>query len=101
MDGEELALEKERIIDRNGSSKPRAACNVRIFVSLIDLHDEDVHEVAKPPRKLNDNHDYAAGQDDDAPWPRSGRPPTNEGAVARSPLSFRFVCRYRERGGGA
>jgi hypothetical protein len=29
----------ERNIDRNGSSKPRAARNVRTFGDLIDLHD--------------------------------------------------------------
>ena len=48
-DGEEWALEMERHIDRNGSSKPRAARNVRTFGDLIDLHDEDMHEVGKPP----------------------------------------------------
>ena len=47
-DGEEWALEMERNIDRNGSSKPRAARNVRTFGDLIDLHDEDMHEVGKP-----------------------------------------------------
>ena len=50
-DGEEWALEMERNIDRNGSSKPRAARNVRTFGDLIDLHDEDMHEVGKPPRR--------------------------------------------------
>lgn len=44
-DGEEWALEMERNIDRNGSSKPRAARNVRTFGDLIDLHDDDMHEV--------------------------------------------------------
>jgi hypothetical protein len=38
-DGEEWALEMERNIDRNGSSKPRAARNARTFGDLIDLHD--------------------------------------------------------------
>src|ERR1700732_1279084 len=38
----------ERNIDRNGSSKPRLARNVRTFGDLIDLHDEDMHEVGKP-----------------------------------------------------
>ena len=47
-DGEEWALEMERNIDRNGSSKPRAVRNVRTFGDLIDLHDEDMHEVGKP-----------------------------------------------------
>jgi len=50
-DGEEWALEMERNIDRNGSSKPRAARSVRTFGDLIDLHDEDMHEVGKPPRR--------------------------------------------------
>src|SRR3954454_6345509 len=50
-DGEEWALEMERNIDRNGSSKPRAVCNVRTFGDLIDLHDEDMHDVGKPPRR--------------------------------------------------
>ncbi len=50
-DGEEWALEMERNIDRNGSSKPRAARNVRTFGDLIDLHDEEMHEVGKPPRR--------------------------------------------------
>jgi hypothetical protein len=44
-DGEECALEMERNIDRSGSSKPRATRNVRTFGDLIDLHDEDMHEV--------------------------------------------------------
>ena len=34
-----------------GSSRPRAARNVRTFGDLIDLHDEDMHEVGKPPRR--------------------------------------------------
>ena len=50
-DGEEWALEMERNIDRNGSSKPRALRNVRTFGDLIDLHDQDMHEVGKPPRR--------------------------------------------------
>jgi hypothetical protein len=50
-DGEEWALEMERNIDHNGSSKPPAAGNVRTFGDLIDLHDEDMHEVGKPPRR--------------------------------------------------
>ena len=50
-DGEEWALEMERNIDRNGSSKPRAVRNVRTFGDLIDLHDEDMCEVGKPPRR--------------------------------------------------
>jgi hypothetical protein len=50
-DGEEWALEMERNIDRNGSSKPRAARNVRTFGDLIELHDDDMHEVGKPPRR--------------------------------------------------
>src|SRR3984893_17271439 len=54
-DGEEWALEMERNIDRNGSSKPRAARNVRTFGDLIDLHDEDMHEVGKPPRRSKTN----------------------------------------------
>src|SRR5882724_6040866 len=50
-DGEEWALEMERNIDRNGSARPRSARNVRTFGDLIDLHDEDMHEVGKPPRR--------------------------------------------------
>jgi len=38
-------------MDRNGSSKPHAVRNVRTFGDLIDLHDEDMHEVGKPPRR--------------------------------------------------
>ena len=50
-DGEEWALEMERNIDRNGSSKPRVVRNVRTFGDLIDLHDEDMREVGRPPRR--------------------------------------------------
>jgi len=50
-DGEEWALEMERNIDRNGSSKPRALRNVQTFGDLIDLHDQDMREVGKPPRR--------------------------------------------------
>jgi hypothetical protein len=50
-DGEEWALEMERNTDRNGSSKPRVVRNVRTFGDLIDLHDEDMREVGKPPRR--------------------------------------------------
>lgn len=50
-DGEEWALEMERNIDRNGSSKPRVVRNVRTFGDLIDLHNEDMREVGKPPRR--------------------------------------------------
>ena len=50
-DGEEWALELERNIDRNGSSKPRVVRNVRTFGDLIDLHDEDMREVGRPPRR--------------------------------------------------
>ena len=46
-DGEEWALEMERNIDRKGSSKTRAARNVRTFGDLIDLHDEYMHEVGR------------------------------------------------------
>jgi len=41
----------ERNIDRKGLSKPRAARNVRTFGDLIDPHDDDMHEVGKPPRR--------------------------------------------------
>src|ERR1700719_2129588 len=34
---------------------PRAARNVRTFGDLIDLHDEDMHEVGKPPRPSKTN----------------------------------------------
>jgi hypothetical protein len=47
-DGEEWALEMERNIDRNGSSKPRALGKVRTFSDLIDPHDQDMREVGKP-----------------------------------------------------
>jgi hypothetical protein len=47
----EWALEMERNIDRNGSSKPRVLRNVRTFGDLIDLHDEDMREVGRPPRR--------------------------------------------------
>jgi hypothetical protein len=50
-DGEEWALEMERNIDRNGSSKPRVLRNVRTFGDLIDLHDEDMHEAGRRPRR--------------------------------------------------
>ena len=50
-DGKEWALEMERNIDRNGSSKPRALRKVRTFGDLIDLHDQDMREVGKPPRR--------------------------------------------------
>jgi hypothetical protein len=50
-DGEEWALEMERNIDRHGSSKPRVVRDVRTFGDLIDLHDEDMREVGKPPRR--------------------------------------------------
>lgn len=39
----------ERNIDRNGSSKPRALRSVRTFGDVIDLHDQDIREVSKPP----------------------------------------------------
>ena len=48
-DGEEWTLEMERNIDRNGSSKPRVVRDVRTFGDLVDLHDEDMREVGKPP----------------------------------------------------
>ena len=41
----------ERNIDRNGSSKPRVVRNIRTFGDLIDVHDEDMREVGKPPRR--------------------------------------------------
>lgn len=50
-DGEEWALEMERNIDCIGSSKPSAVRNVRTFGDLIYLHDEDMREVGKPPRR--------------------------------------------------
>jgi hypothetical protein len=40
----------ERNIDRNGSSKSRGAQRSHVG-DLIDLHDEDMHEVGKPPRR--------------------------------------------------
>jgi hypothetical protein len=49
--GTAFGIEMERNIDRNGSSKPRVARNVRTFGDLIDLHDEDMHEVGRPPRR--------------------------------------------------
>ncbi|MDB5607130.1 MAG: Integrase [Bradyrhizobium sp.] len=50
-DGEEWALEMERNIDRNGLSRPRTLEKLRTFGDLIDLHDEDMREVGKPPRR--------------------------------------------------
>jgi hypothetical protein len=50
-DGEEWALEMERNIDRNGSSRPRAARNVRTFDDLIDQHDEDMRDTALSPSR--------------------------------------------------
>jgi hypothetical protein len=50
-DGDEWALEMERNIDRNASSKPRALRKVRTFGDLIDLHDQDMRGVGKPPRR--------------------------------------------------
>lgn len=50
-DGEGWALEMERNIDRNGSPKPRAVRNVRTFGDLIDLHDHDMHDIGRPPRR--------------------------------------------------
>lgn len=50
-DGEEWALEMERNIDRNGSSKPRAIQKIRTFGDIIDLHDRDMREVGRPPRR--------------------------------------------------
>ena len=47
----EWALEMERNMDRKGSSKPCVVRNVRTFGDLIDLHDEDMREVGKPPRR--------------------------------------------------
>ncbi|MCK1360909.1 hypothetical protein [Bradyrhizobium sp. 199] len=51
-DGEEWALEMERNIACNGSSKPRVVRDVRTFGDLIDLHDEDMREVGKLPWRL-------------------------------------------------
>jgi len=48
-DREAWALDIERNIDRNGSSRPRVVRNVRTFGDLIDLHD-DMRQVGKPPR---------------------------------------------------
>ena len=50
-DGEEWALEMERNIDRNGLSKPRALGKLRTRGDLIGLHDQDMREVGKPPRR--------------------------------------------------
>jgi hypothetical protein len=50
-DDEEWALKMERNIDRNGSSKPRVVRNARTFGDLIDLHDEEMRRVGKPPRR--------------------------------------------------
>jgi len=47
-DGEEWALDTERNIVRNGSSKPRVIRNVRTFGDLIDLHGEDMRELEGP-----------------------------------------------------
>lgn len=55
-DDEECALEMERNIDRNGSSRPRVVRNARTFDDLIDLQDEDMREIgecgsARPDRE--------------------------------------------------
>jgi hypothetical protein len=49
--GEEWALGMERNIDRGGASRARIRNKVRTFGDLIDLHDQDMHEVGKPPRR--------------------------------------------------
>ena len=59
-DGEEWALEMERNIDRNGSSKPRVVRNVRTFGDLIDLHDEDMREVRRAPSPVKSCRDGVA-----------------------------------------
>jgi hypothetical protein len=50
-DGEKWALQMERNIDRNGAAEPRGLRKIRTFGDLIDLHDQDMHEVGKPPRR--------------------------------------------------
>jgi hypothetical protein len=42
----------ERNIERKGSPGPRAARNVRTFDDLVDLHDEDMHEVGRHYRLI-------------------------------------------------
>ncbi len=71
-DGEEWALETERNIDRNGSSKPRVVQNVRTFGDLIDLHDEDMREVVAwglsyPPSEIGEIVQPSAVEDKTPP----------------------------------
>jgi hypothetical protein len=61
-DGEEWALEMERNIDRNGSSKPRALRNVRTFGDLIDLHDQDMRGRKTPSPFKGRSHGSPQGR---------------------------------------
>jgi len=93
-DGEEWALEMERNIDRNGSSKPRAARNVRTFGDLIDLHDEDMHEVGKPPRpsktnRTNLRQSYRWDGSSGMPWQRHSS--ASDSAPYMAPVSAFFL----------
>ncbi len=87
-DGEECALEMERNIDRNGSSKPRVVRNVRTFGDLIDLHDEDMREVGKPPRRSKSA--VMASQD-------RARPREASGAQSRAADRVRKTARQTGR----
>jgi hypothetical protein len=50
-DGEEWALEMERNIDRGKGTRPRVQQKLVTFGDLIDLHDEDMKEIGRPPRR--------------------------------------------------
>ncbi|MEW6643651.1 MAG: site-specific integrase [Pseudomonadota bacterium] len=50
-DGEEWALEMERNIDRGKGARPSARLHLRTFGDLIDLHEADMKEIGRPPRR--------------------------------------------------
>jgi integrase len=50
-DGEEWALDMERNIDRGKGTKLRTPRNLQTFGDLIDLHDADMKEIGRPPRR--------------------------------------------------
>src|SRR5262249_17830104 len=50
-DGEEWALDMERNIDRGKGTRPKARQKLVTFGDLIDLHDEDMREIGRPPRR--------------------------------------------------
>jgi len=50
-DGEEWALEMERNIDRGKGPCPSVRLHLRTFGDLIDLREEDMKEIGRPPRR--------------------------------------------------